>query len=157
VEHGGGTRFAKGSWQYRLLREWIVAGAPWHKGSGEVKAVRVTPPEHAFPKAGESVRLRVSATFADSSESDITPFCDFRTNDAAVAEVSTLGTVKALRPGSPAVVVSYRGNVLPVRVLVPTELPAGFAYPKVPEVNYIDREVFARLRRLNMVPSDLSA
>ena len=26
----------------------------------------------------------------------------------------------------------------------------------MPEVNYIDREVFAKLRRLNMVPSDLS-
>src|SRR5581483_85958 len=53
-------------------------------------------------------------------------------------------------------VVSYRGSVVPVRVLVPAEAKPGFVYPKLPEVNYIDREVFAKLKRLNMVPSDLS-
>ena len=34
---------------------------------------------------------------------------------------------------------------------------ADFRYPAVPEVNYLDREVFAKLRRLNIVPSDLAA
>ena len=46
--------------------------------------------------------------------------------------------------------------MLPVRVLVPYAAAAGFKYPQVPEVNYIDREVFAKLRRLNIVPSDLA-
>src|SRR5262249_38612558 len=32
-----------------------------------------------------------------------------------------------------------------------------FHYPDVPQVNFIDREVFAKLRRLNMVPSGLSS
>jgi hypothetical protein len=27
VEHGGGMRFSKGSWQYQVLREWIASGA----------------------------------------------------------------------------------------------------------------------------------
>ena len=40
--------------------------------------------------------------------------------------------------------------------MVPFEPKPGFQYPKVPEVNFIDREVFAKLRRLNMVPSELS-
>jgi hypothetical protein len=156
VEHGGGVRFGKGSWQYQIFREWIVNGAPWEQGSGEVKSVQVTPPELAFKKAGETARLRVSARFADGSTADLTPFCDFRTNDDAVAEVSNLGAVTALRPGATAVVASYRGNVVPVRVLVPVETPPGFVYPQVAASNYIDREVFARLRRLNMAPSDLA-
>ena len=60
------------------------------------------------------------------------------------------------RPGDTAVVVSYRGNVLPVRVLVPdASCRRASAIRRLPEVNYIDREVFAKLRRLNMVPSDL--
>ena len=46
--------------------------------------------------------------------------------------------------------------MLPVRVLVPMLLPPNFVYPKVPTVNYLDREVFARLKLLNMVPSDLA-
>ena len=46
--------------------------------------------------------------------------------------------------------------MLPVRVMIPTEAAPGFQYPKVPEVNYIDREVFAKLKRLNIVPSEMS-
>ncbi|MFO0928124.1 MAG: DUF1549 and DUF1553 domain-containing protein [Gemmataceae bacterium] len=110
-----------------------------------------------FKKAGETGRLRVQATFADGSTEEITPLCDFRTNDDAVAEVSTYGVVRAMRPGDTAIVVSYRGTVLPVRVLVPTATKPGFVYPKLAEANFIDREVFAKLRRLNMVPSELSS
>jgi hypothetical protein len=138
-----------------VMRNWIAGGADWSRGSGEVKQVVITPAELAFKKAGVSQQLRVQARFSDGSESDITPFCDFRTNDDAVAEVTNLGRVTSAKPGSTAIVVSYRGNVLPVRVLVPMELPSGFQYPKVAEANYLDREVFARLRLLKMVPSEL--
>jgi hypothetical protein len=156
VEHGGGIRFLKSSWQYRLFKQWIEEGARWQSGSGTVKSIAVTPAELAFHKAGEETALRVEARFGDGSAGDITAFCDFRTNDDAVAEVSSLGAVKSLRAGSTAIVVSYRGNVLPVRVLVPMQLPEGFIYPKVAEKSFIDREVFARLKLLNMVPADLA-
>jgi Protein of unknown function (DUF1549)/Protein of unknown function (DUF1553) len=53
--------------------------------------------------------------------------------------------------------VFYRGTVQAVRVLVPAPAPAGFHYPDVPTANYIDREVVAKLKSLNMVPSDLSS
>jgi hypothetical protein len=157
VPHEGKTRFGKDSWAYALLRAWIAGGAQRSAGSGSVKAVSVTPAEHAFKKAGQTVQLRVEALFADGSKENITPLCDFRSNDDAVAEVSSLGVVKALRPGDTPVVVSYRGSVVPVRVLVPAPTGPGFVYPKVPTVNYIDRAVFAKLKRLNMVPSDLSS
>ncbi len=156
VEHAGGMRFSKDSWQYRIFREWITSGTPWSKGSGDVAKVILNPPDIAFKKAGAARQVQVSAKFSDGSEADITAFCDFRTNDDAVAEVNNQGMVKSVKPGSTAIVVSYRGNVLPVRIMVPIELPAGFAYPKMPEVNFVDREVFARLKLLNMVPSGLS-
>jgi hypothetical protein len=65
--------------------------------------------------------------------------------------------VKGIREGDTSIVVAYRGTLLAVRVLVPREVPAGFQYPPVPEVNYVDREVFAKLRRLNVLPSDVSS
>lgn len=157
VKHDGLTRFARDTWQYRLFREWIAQGANWNRGSGDVKQIQVVPPEYAFSKPGQTGQLVVQAIFADGSRENITPFCDFRTNDDAVAEVTSLGQVKSRRPGDTAIVVSYRGNVLPVRVLVPAELPPGFVYPKTTEVNFLDREVFTKLRRLNMVPSELSS
>jgi hypothetical protein len=157
VPHGGGRRFAADSWQYRLFRQWIADGARWTRGSGAVESVTVTPAEYAFRAPGETGRFKVRAHFADGTEEDITPFCEFRINDDAVADVNPLGEVAARQPGDTAVVVSYRGQVLPVRVLVPREAPAGFRYPDVPAASTIDREVFAKLRRLNIVPSDLSS
>src|SRR5262245_47469010 len=98
VEHGGGLRFARDSWQYRLLRDWILNGASWKKGSGEVAAITVAPSELRFHQAGEAGRLTVTASFTDGSQEDITRFCDFRTNNDAVADVTASGEVKALRP-----------------------------------------------------------
>jgi hypothetical protein len=155
VPHGGQKRFGKSSWAYQLLRAWVAQGARRRPGSGAVTALRVSPPEAAFKKAGQSTRLRVRAEFAGGDNEDVTTLCEFRTNDEAVAEVGALGEVKGLRPGDTAVIVSYRGNVVPVRVLVPAELPTGFKYPDAPAANFIDREVFAKLRRLNMAPSGL--
>jgi hypothetical protein len=157
VLHGGGRRFGRDSWQYQVLRDWIVSGAKREKGSGDVVAITMAPPEYAFTRPGETGQLAIRARFADATEEDITPFCDFRTNDDAVAEVSPLGVVKALRAGDTAIVVSYRGQVLPVRVLVPMPAEAGSRYPDLPTTNYIDAEVFAKLRRLNIVPSELSS
>jgi len=155
VEHAGGTRFGKDSWQYKVFREWIERGAPWQRGSGDVARVVITPPEIAFKKAGAEQQIKVTAQFTDGTQADITTFCDFRTNDDAVAEVTNLGMVASRRPGSTAITVSYRGNVEPVRILVPIEPPAGFTYPDTPTHNYVDREVFARLKLLNMAPSAL--
>lgn len=157
VEHAGGTRFSKGSWQYQMFRQWIQAGAPWSNGSGNVKQIVITPPEFVAKKAGDAVNLKITAHYTDGSQADITSLCDFRTNDDAVADVSNVGKVRTIKPGSTFVVVNYRSNVLPVNVLVPMEAPVGFQYPKVPESNFVDTLVFTKLRQLNMVPSDLSS
>jgi hypothetical protein len=156
VPHDGQTRFGRDSWAYQLLRDWIAGGARWQPGSGAVVQITVAPSEYAFDKPGQSGQLQVKATFAGGETETITSLCDFRSNDDAVVEVTPLGQLRALRPGDAAVIVSYRGNVVPVRVLVPATVPPGFRYPEVPQVNFIDREVFAKLRRLNIVPSDLS-
>ena len=49
----------------------------------------------AFTGPGQSAQLRVRATFSDGTTEDITPLCDFRTNDDAVADVSNLGEIRA--------------------------------------------------------------
>ena len=156
VDHGGGMRFGRDSWEYRLLQEWIAGGARRLKGNGEIAEITISPPELAFTKPGETGQLSVQARFANGAREDITPLCDFRVNDDAIAEVTALGRVSTLRGGDTAVVVSYRGQLLPVRVLVPVAASPGFRYPQVPEANYIDHEVFAKLKRLNIVPSGLA-
>jgi len=157
VPHEGQTRFGRDSWAYHLLRNWIADGAHWQPGSGTIVKIAITPPEYAFAKPGQTGQLHVKAVFADGTTETITSLCDFRTNDETVVEVTPLGKLRAVRPGDTAIIVSYRGHVVPVRVLVPLEAKPNFRYPEGPQVHFIDREVFAKLRRLGIVPSDLSS
>jgi Protein of unknown function (DUF1549)/Protein of unknown function (DUF1553) len=154
MRHEGGARFSKDSWQYQIFQEWIKAGAPRTKGSGEIVDIEINPKEYVFVHVGETAKMKVTAKFADGSKEDITPFCDFRVQDDAIARVSILGDITGLQPGDSGFVVLYRGKVSSARILVPTKA-TDVKYPA--EVNYVDKEVFAKLKKLNVVPSDLAS
>ncbi|HKB40223.1 MAG TPA: S-layer related protein (Precursor), partial [Gemmataceae bacterium] len=62
VPHEGGRRFAPGSWQYRVLREWIAAGRTWRPGSAAIRRLDINPGERLL-QPGETIRLRVLAEF----------------------------------------------------------------------------------------------
>src|SRR5947209_637744 len=65
VAHGGGRRFARDSWQYRVFRHWIAAGASWQEGSGKVVAMTVSPDESVQLPLEQTGRVRTRAHFAD--------------------------------------------------------------------------------------------
>lgn len=155
MRHDGGVRFSKDSWQYQVFREWIKQGAPRAKGSGDFSDIEITPKEYVFVPVGQTVKMKVTAKFADGSVEDITPYCDFRVQDDAIARVSVLGEIKALQPGDSGFVVLYRGKVASARILVPTDAKDPPKYPAA--ANYIDTEIFAKLNKLNVVPSELSS
>jgi hypothetical protein len=152
--HGGGMRLAPASWEYQLLREWITEGARREPGDNKVVGMEVVPPEHVF-RPGESLPLKVFARFADGTTEDVTCFSDFRVPEDEPVGVSRTGTVTANAPGDVPVLVFYRGRTRVMRAMVAVPVARGFVYPKVPDNSYIDRAVFRRLRRLNVVPSDL--
>jgi hypothetical protein len=155
LPHEGGQRFAKGSWQYQVFRGWIAGGARWAGGDSSVQQIELFPHEHRFNGAGEILQLRVIVEFGDRSRADMTPFCEFRVKDHFIADVTAAGEVRALRPGDTAIVASYRGHLVTSRVLVPAAVSFGDTYPTVPEANAIGHEVFAKLRQLNIVPSEV--
>ncbi|MBN9120017.1 MAG: DUF1553 domain-containing protein [Planctomycetes bacterium] len=154
--HDGGMRFGKDGWVYNTFREWIKSGAKWDKGSGAIEKLEVSPADFALLAGAGSKQLVVTATFADGTKEDITPFCDFKISDDAIAHVSAFGLLTPRQPGDAGLTVLYRGSVKAIRVLVPSPAAPG-AYPKVPEVNFIDTEVFAKLKMMNVAPSDLSS
>jgi hypothetical protein len=156
MPHEGGVRFGKESWMYDVFAEWLRGGATWTKDSGQIADVMVTPRDFLVLTNGESRTIRVTARFADGTVEDVTPFCDFKIADDTVATTTTLGTITASRPGDTGLTILYRGHVRAIRVLVPSPTKPGFAYPNVPESNFIDSAVFAKLKKMNMVPSVLS-
>src|SRR5262249_28818512 len=140
---------------YNVFREWIRSGAKWTPGSGKIEKLEVTPKDFALLANDKPVQVKVKATFADGTTEDITPFCDFRITDDSIAALSPLGQLTARQPGDAGLTVLYRGSIQAIRVLVPSPAKPG-GYPSVPEVNYVDREVFAKLKMMNVVPAELA-
>ncbi len=154
--HDGGMRFGKDGWVYNVFREWIRSGAKWEKGSGAIEKLEISPPDFALLADSKSKQLTVTATFTDGTTEDITPFCDFKITDDAIASVSPFGLLTPRQPGDAGLTVLYRGSVKAIRVLVPVPARAGTSKTP-PAVNYIDTEVFAKLKMMNVVPSDLAS
>lgn len=154
-EHEGGERMKVGSWQYRMLQEWIAAGAKYDsKREVRVTRLKITPPEIILNRSGEEVTLRATAIFSDGTEEDVTGLTLFTSNDKSIADLSKDGQVKALRTGDTAIIAQYSGAVASTQVLVPAAddgQPYAIALPH----NKIDEFVGSKLRKLRMRSSDL--
>lgn len=152
--HRGGKRTDRASPEYRVLRDWLAAGAPLDDvAQSVVQSLSVAPPER-LGQPGEQFALSVAATFADGSREDVTAFCTFESNNKDVAEVDREGRVMLTGVGDAAIVVRFRSQPVMATVLVPQARPLATPVA-VPETHFIDRHVFAKLRRLQVEPSDL--
>jgi hypothetical protein len=153
--HGGGVRIQRNSSDYETVRAWIAAGTPF--GSADdptVKSIRVEPRERVLTMRGRQ-QLRVVATWTDGRETDVTAHAKFQSNNEGLAAVQPNGLVIAGElPGDAAVMASYLNAVDVFRVVVPRPEKVE-NYPAVPENNFVGKLVFAKLRKLNIVPSDL--
>jgi Protein of unknown function (DUF1549)/Protein of unknown function (DUF1553) len=156
MPHGGGARIQRNSIDYETVRAWIAAGMPF--GSADdptVKSIRVEPPERLLTPRGRQ-QLRVVATWTDGRETDVTAHAKFQSNNDGLAAVQPNGLVLAGdMPGDAAIMANYLNAVAVFRLVVPrTEKIEN--YLTIPENNFIDKLVFRKLRKLNIVPSDLA-
>ncbi|HEV8001697.1 MAG TPA: DUF1549 and DUF1553 domain-containing protein [Planctomycetaceae bacterium] len=159
VPHGGGVRILRASPEYRLLREWIAAGAPeGDPAAPRVASIRVMPRERQL-RSHDSQQLRVIARYADGREVDVTSHAKFQSNREELAGVDNFGLVTAGdHPGEASVMAAYMNEVDVFRALIPLATPDSKA-PAQPDSprpqNFIDRLVAAKLDRLNVRSSAL--
>ena len=117
--------------------------------------MRVEPRERVLAPGGTQ-QLRVVARYSDGREADVTALAKFLSNNDGLASVDADGLVTAGdAPGEAAVMAGFMNQVDVFRVVVPRAEHIDH-YPAVPENNFIDGLVFAKLRKLNIVPSDLA-
>ncbi len=155
VPHEGGPRFDKGSAPYRTLLAWMQQGMKFEiQGEPVLKSIAVTPHDQAFKK-GATQQLQVIASYSDGSKRDVTALADYLSQDKEAAAVDEHGlvTVGSLT-GEGVIVVRYMGIVDTARITVPAEkvLPDS-VYAALPVNNEIDRLVYARLKKLGILPS----
>lgn len=154
VAHEGGARFRVGSWEYDLLRRWILAGMPDDVASAPaLQRLEVTPSEVVLVEPTNEIQLQVRATFSNGPVRDVTTEAVYSLSGGK-AEVNADGLVRCLAAGETTVLVRFLDRQEPVRLAYVPARP-GFAWKEVPSFNYIDDHLFAKMRQLRMNPSDL--
>ena len=157
LPHGGGKRLEVGSWQYRVLLRWIEGGAkPVPRNHPALTRLDVTPKEIVFRKKGDVRKLRAVAYWADGSAEDVTPLCRYNVNNSQIANVDAAGKLTAVGAGDTNVVVTYDMAIVAVPVMRPVSRLIGERYPRVPTPTAVDKLVVRKLRKLGIVPSELS-
>jgi len=155
--HGGGKRLDKDSQDYKSILDWVKKGAPYGSEDDgslpKLTHLEVFPPLAAVPVGGQH-RLLVTGIFNDHHKEDFTHQVLYASNDADVASVSADGIVNGKRLGQTAVMVRGAGQVSSAGAGVIG--PPVANYPEIPRWNFIDEPVFAKLKRFNIVPSDVA-
>jgi hypothetical protein len=158
IPHGGGKRFEKDSQQYQVLLDWLSAGAPAPKADAgnRIQRLEVFPSSRVLPHPGVDQQLVVRAHYSDGTIEDVTRRVKYVSLDDAVLQVDKEGLVHAAKPGEATILLRAAGATAATRlgVRVPGNEPAG-SFPS--ESNFIDHQVFQKLRRMNVQPSGLAA
>ncbi len=153
LPHGGGKRLDADSDDYRLLVRWIEQGMPpGDKQAPTVQAIEVFPRERIMSLGGEQ-QLAVLAKYTDGHVEDVTRGALFESNEKDMAKVDATGFVQVQQvPGDATVMIRYQSKVAVFR----STIPLGAAIARMPAArNFIDDQVFRKLRSIGMPPSDV--
>ena len=157
VPHTGGERFKPHTPRYDTLLAWLKAGAPDDDVATVAKPISAEIlPHQMVLEEGSTQQMTVRAHYSDGTDRDVTKLVLFLTNNDNSAKPSEDGKVVAGKRfgGEAFVMARFATFTIGSQVIV---IPKGLQYkfPDVPETNYIDTLVNAKLKKLRILPSEL--
>jgi len=155
VPHSGGERFKADSELNKTLLRWLEAGVPKDPTNlPKVVRVDIMPKQAVLDGSNSTQRVTVRATYSDGTDRDVTALAAFFSNNEPVAKVAEDGVVQAGQRGEAFVTARFETHTVGAQMIV---VPKGlkFNWPDLPENNYIDRLVNAKLKKLRITPSEL--
>ncbi len=158
IPHRGGLRFETDSLEYRILSEWIAAGAAAPTdGDPRVDHIEIFP-GRSLHAVGESQQMIVRAWYTDGTAEDVTRWVRWSSTNEAVCQVDGDGRVNVIGPGEGAIVAWYSSHIVLGRITVPYTTPenvdpAQQIVDQRPPRNFIDEHVDQQLVRLNLPAS----
>jgi len=154
VAHSGGECMTPGSKYYAILKQWIEEGANRDPdGAAEPTGIALEPAALQFDTPTGSQTTKIIATYSDKSTRDITDMALYLTSNEGIATIDDNGVVVAKNSGEAHVFARFDKFTAGAPVTI---LPGGsFAWPAgVKPRNYIDELVFAKLKKLQIQPSE---
>ena len=154
ANHTGGRLFGEDSEQYATILRWLEAGAPDDPPDvAQVSGIELVPARFVL-ESGDSHRVSVVARYSDGTTRDVTRMAALRSNDESAARVSPEGVVTADQRGEAFVFARFDKHTVGAQaIVIPRDLE--YTWPEIPENNYIDTLVNAKLRKLRILPSEV--
>ncbi|HEY2250407.1 MAG TPA: DUF1549 and DUF1553 domain-containing protein [Planctomycetaceae bacterium] len=152
VPHQGARRFTASSPEHAILRDWISGGlAADSSAVPRLVDLAVQPRDVVLVEPADSVQLQVEAVFSDGSRRDVSGLAVYDLSNQ-LAEVSHDGLVIRRGMGTSTVIVRYLNRQVPVRLAFVPVRP-DFVWQGPTPANFIDEQVFTRLKELRINPS----
>jgi len=154
IRHKGGLRFEVDSPDYRVLADWISAGAP-APSENDARMTRLEVlPAVSLLSPGESQQMIVRAHYSDGHVEDVTRWAKYTSTNESVARIDEHGRVAITGHGEGAVTAWFSQKIVIARFSAPHkyEIPAE-VFTQQRRRNFIDELVLKQLQRLNLRPS----
>jgi hypothetical protein len=156
VPHEGGKRFDFHGDYAQTLRRWIAEGARSDLDTApRLVGLDVTPTLRTFPVPGLEQQLLATARFSDGTSRDVTGDVRYSSNNESAADSDEAGLIRLRHKGEAAVMVRY-GPLIAVATLVVLDHNPAFAWTGPPENNFIDKLINAKLKQIEVLPSELT-
>jgi hypothetical protein len=157
VPHTGGTRFKADSPYYATIMRWLDAGAPHDPPTvASPASLEILPHSAVLEGAGAHQQMTLLAHYSDGSVRDVTSLALFLSNNDNSAKIDENGLVTAASRGEAFVMARFSTFTVGSQVIV---IPKNLDYhwPDVPENNYVDTLIDNKLKKLRVLPSELSS
>ena len=155
VTHTGGDLFTRDSEHFATLVRWLRASAPADPTNlPRAVALELGPDRVVLGGKGATQQLTARVRYSDGTDRDVTENAVYISNNDPAAAVSKQGLVTAGQRGEAFVMARYETFTVGAQVIVMQE-GQPYAWAGAPEFNYVDGHVYAKLRKLRMLPADL--
>ncbi len=155
VPHTGGSRFPDTHEYHQAIVRWLEAKAPADPPTVATPVgVDIFPRHAVLDGKGATQQMVVRAKYSDGTERDVTGLSLFLSNNDTSAKINPSGLVTAGDRGEAFVMARFATFTVGAQVIA---LPKGlqFQWPNVPENNYVDTLVHAKLKKLRITPSEV--
>lgn len=154
VPHKGGLRFEVDSLDYRIIANWISAGAPGPSDQDPLVERLEIFPAAAVLDTVKAQQMKVTAIYSNGQQEDVTRWVKYTSANETVAHVDDLGQVTVIGHGEGAITAWFSSRIVVARVTSPYPNPvAPEVFTRAERRNFIDDLVLAQLEKLRLPPS----
>ncbi|MFP6900628.1 MAG: DUF1549 domain-containing protein, partial [Opitutales bacterium] len=154
VPHEGAQVVKKDSKYYRIIRDWIGAGAKLNREVPRVDKIEIFPKNPVAQDIGTTQQVRVVATYTDGDVRDVTREAIITSGNTDVAEHDKIGLLTTVRRGEAPVLARYEGRYVATTLTVMGDR-TGFVWKQPEANNEVDRLAAAKWKRMKIRPSVL--